>query len=160
MKLRLMLGLVAGLLAVNASYAATTTANFQVRMTIQADCLIVSAADLDFGTNGVISANVDVSTSLNVQCTNTTPYTIGLNAGTGAGATVAARLMTLTGATIQYSLYTTGARTTVWGDVAANWVAATGNGASQPYTIYGRVPPQTTPAPGLYTDTVTVTVTF
>ncbi len=157
---RLMLGLIAGLSMAGTSYAATTIANFQVRMTIQADCRIVSASDLNFGTNGVISANVEVNSSLNVQCTNLTPYTIGLNAGTGSGATVAARLMTLSGATIQYSLYSDAARTTVWGDAAANWVAATGNGASQLYSIFGRVPPQTTPVPGLYTDTVTVTVTF
>jgi len=158
---RFMLGLVAGLSMVGTSHAAVTTATFQVRMTIQADCRIVSASDLDFGTSGVISANVDVNSTLNVQCTNTTPYNIGLNAGTGAGATVAARLMTLSGATIQYSLYTTAARATVWGEtIGTDTVAAVGNGASQVYTIYGRVPPQTTPAPGLYTDTVTVTVTF
>jgi spore coat protein U-like protein len=39
-------------------------------------------------------------------------------------------------------------------------VSATGNGADQTFTIYGRVPAQTTPAPGTYTDTVTVTVTY
>jgi outer membrane usher protein len=39
-------------------------------------------------------------------------------------------------------------------------VASTGNGASQPFTVYGRVPPQTTPTPGAYSDTVTVTVTY
>ena len=161
-KMKLALGLLAGLAIVaGGADAATTTTTFQVRMTIQADCRIVSASDLDFGTSGVISANVDVNSTLNVQCTNTTPYNIGLNAGIGAGATVAVRLMTLAGATIQYSLYTTAARTIVWGNtVGTDTVAATGNGASQLYTIFGRVPPQTTPAPGLYTDTVTVTVTF
>ncbi|MCE3520182.1 spore coat protein U domain-containing protein, partial [Escherichia coli] len=35
-----------------------------------------------------------------------------------------------------------------------------GSGAAQPYTVYGRVPVQTTPAPGTYTDTITVTVTY
>jgi len=44
--------------------------------------------------------------------------------------------------------------------VSTDTVAATGNGASQSYTVYGRVPAQTTPAPGTYTDTVTVTVTY
>jgi spore coat protein U-like protein len=37
----------------------------------------------------------------------------------------------------------------------------TGTGATQPaVTVYGRVPPQTTPAIGTYTDTVVVTVTY
>jgi spore coat protein U-like protein len=69
--------------------AATATANFQVRITIQTSCIVVSANDLDFGTQGVLSTNVDVPTTLSVQCTTSTPYNIGLNAGTGAGATVA-----------------------------------------------------------------------
>ena len=51
--------------------------------------------------------------------------------------------------------------TVVWGNtVGTDTVAGTGNGASQAYTIRGRVPIQTTPAPGAYADTVTVTVTY
>ena len=33
-------------------------------------------------------------------------------------------------------------------------------GAAQPLTVYGRVPPQTTPSAGVYTDTVVVTITY
>ena len=69
--------------------------------------------------------------------------------------------MTSGGATINYSLYTDAGRTTVWGNtVGTDAVSATGNGASQSYTVYGRVPAQTTPAPATYTDTITVTVTY
>lgn len=145
-----------------AAHAATTTSTFQVTLTITAQCTIVSASTLAFGSNGVISANIDQSSTLNVQCTNTTPYNIGLNVGTGAGATVATRLMTgPASATVAYSLYTTTGRTVVWGNtVGTDTVAGTGNGASQAFTIYGRVPVQTTPAPGAYADTVTVTVTY
>jgi spore coat protein U-like protein len=96
-----------------------------------------------------------------VQCTNTTPYNIGLDAGTGTGATVAVRKLSTGGVTVNYTLYSDSGRTTVWGNtVSTDTVAATGNGASQSYTVYGRVPAQTTPAPGTYTDTVTVTVTY
>jgi hypothetical protein len=106
-------------------------------------------------------ANVDQSSTVQVQCTNTTPYNIGLNAGTGAGATVAVRKMTSGGATINYSLYTDNGRTTVWGNtVGTDTVSATSSGASQSYTVFGRVPAQTTPAPATYTDTITVTVTY
>lgn len=35
-----------------------------------------------------------------------------------------------------------------------------GNGNAQSYTVYGRVPPQATPAPGTYLSTVTATVVF
>jgi spore coat protein U-like protein len=45
-------------LLVGPAFAATATGNLMVRITIQAECKIQSAADLDFGTRGVI-ANID-----------------------------------------------------------------------------------------------------
>jgi len=143
------------------SEAATVTTNFTVQITIQANCAINSASTLDFGTQGVLSANIDQTSTIQVTCTNTTAYNIGLSAGTGAGATVATRKMTSGGNTIDYSLYRDAARTQVWGTtIGTDTVSATGNGAAQPHTVYGRVPPQTTPAPATYTDTITVTVTY
>ncbi|MDX8528512.1 spore coat U domain-containing protein [Mesorhizobium sp. MSK_1335] len=141
--------------------ATTTTNSMSVQMTITASCTINSAATLNFGSSGVIAANVDQTSTLQVQCTNTTPYNIGLNAGTGSGATVATRKMTNGASTINYTLYSDSGRTTVWGNtVGTDTVSATGNGSAQSFTVYGRVPTQSTPAPAVYTDTVTVTVTY
>jgi len=141
--------------------AATTTSTFTVSITLAATCTINSASTLNFGTQGVLSANVDQTSTIQVTCTNTTPYNIGLDAGTGSGATVTTRKLTSGGATVNYSLYSDTGRTTVWGTtIGTDTVAATGNGTGQNYTVYGRVPPQTTPAPGTYTDTITVTVTY
>jgi spore coat protein U-like protein len=141
--------------------AATATTTFTVQITILANCAIDSASTLNFGSQGILSANVDQTSTIQVTCTNTTPYTIGLSAGTGAGATVATRKMTGGGNTIDYSLYRDVGRTQVWGTtVGTDTVAATGNGTGQTHTVYGRVPPQTTPAPATYTDTITVTVTY
>jgi spore coat protein U-like protein len=143
------------------SNATTTTTTFPVQITITASCTINSASTHDFGNQGVLTANVDQTSTIQVQCTNTTPYNIGLNAGIGTGATVAARKMTNGANTVTYSLYSDSGRTTVWGNtVGTDTVAATGNGAAQSYTAYGRVPPQTTPTPAVYTDTITVTVTY
>jgi len=148
-------------LTTSAAYPASTTSTFQVQATIQAQCLINSTSTLDFGTQGVLSANVDQTSTVAVQCTNTTPYNIGLNAGTGTGATVATRKLTSGGATINYTLYCDSARSTVWGNtIGTDTVAATGTGASANFTVYGRIPAQSTPAPGTYTDTITVTVTY
>jgi spore coat protein U-like protein len=141
--------------------AATVTTTFTVQITIQANCAINSASTLDFGTQGVLNANIDQTSTIQVSCTNTTPYNVGLSAGTGAGATVATRKMTSGGNTIDYSLYRDAARTQVWGTtIGTDTVSATGNGAAQTHTVYGRVPPQGTPAPATYTDTITVTVTY
>jgi spore coat protein U-like protein len=143
------------------SFAATSTATFSVQVTIVATCTINSASTLNFGSQGVFTANVDQTSTIQVQCTNTTPYNIGLDAGLGSGATVAVRKMTSGGVTVNYTLYSDSGRTTVWGaTIGTNTVAATGNGAAQSYTVYGRIPAQTTPAPGTYADTVTVTVTY
>jgi spore coat protein U-like protein len=141
--------------------ATTTTSTFQVRATITATCVILTSPDIDFGSLGVLSANAQQSSNIQVQCTNTTPYNIGLNAGTGSGASVTTRKLSNGGAVINYSLYTDSAHTIVWGNtIGTDTVSATGSGASQSYPVYGLIPPQTTPAPGSYTDTITVTVTY
>ena len=115
----------------SSTQAATTTSTFTVQMTVTSSCVINSASTLNFGNQGVLVANVDNTSTLQVQCTNTTPYNIGLDAGTGTGATVAARKMTNGANTITYSLYSDSGRTTVWGNtVGTNTVSATGTGAS------------------------------
>lgn len=144
------------------AFSATATGNLNVRITIQAECKVVTAADLDFGTRGVVDANIDQTTTISVQCTNSTPYSVGLNAGGGAGATVAVRKMTgPASATINYAIYRDAARTQVWGNtVGTDVITGTGNGSAQSLTAYGRVPAQTTPAPGVYSDVVAVTITY
>lgn len=142
--------------------AQIASTNFTVQITIQAACQINSAGNLNFGTNGVIGSNIDATSDVIVQCTASTPFSLGLSAGAGSGATVANRLMTSpAGATISYSLYTTAAHSTVWGNtVGTDRQTGTGTGAPQTFTVYGRVPAQTTPAVGVYTDTVTATLNY
>jgi len=152
-----LLGLVTPSLAL-----AQQSTQFQVTLTIQAECRLTSASDLAFGNAGVIQTAITSTSSIGVQCTNTTPYNIGLNSGTGAGATVAARRMTSgSGATVTYELFRDAARSQIWGNtVGTDTLAGTGTGAVQTLTVYGRVPAQATPAAGNYTDTVQVTVTY
>ncbi|AEG58263.1 spore coat U domain-containing protein [Sinorhizobium meliloti] len=141
---------------------ATATGNMTVRITIQAECKIQTSGDLDFGTRGVIDANVDQTSTIGVQCTSGQTYNVGLSAGAGAGATTSIRKMTgPAAATINYALYRDTARTQLWGvTIGTDTVAGTGNGDVQNLTVYGRVPPQVTPAAGVYTDTVAITVTY
>ncbi|TIN25917.1 MAG: spore coat protein U domain-containing protein [Mesorhizobium sp.] len=128
--------------------------------TINANCN-VSATNVNFGSVGVLASNVDSTGSVTVRCTDATPYNIGLGAGTGSGATVASRKMTSGIRTVTYSLYSDTGRTTVWGNtIGTNTASGTGTGLDQAYTVYARAPAQTTPAPGTYTDTIVVTVTY
>lgn len=156
-----MLGCMAAALVPGSATAQQTT-QFQVSMTIQAECRLTSASDLAFGTTGVIQTAINSTSTIGVQCTNTTPYNIGLNAGAGTGATVTNRHMTSgTGAQVNYQLFRDSGRTLNWGNTApTDTLSGTGNGAVQTVTVYGRVPAQTTPAAGTYADTVQVTVTY
>ena len=158
--------LAAGLMAATAgAFAATTTATFQVTANVNAQCN-VTTGDLAFGAVDPLGGNVDQTTTVSVKCTKNSPYTVGLNAGTTTGATIAQRLMANGSDTMDYNLYTNAARTTIWGNtaVAPTWVSGTGAGMGTPQvlTVYGRVPTgQTNLAVGSYTEpTITVTVTY
>jgi spore coat protein U-like protein len=158
------LSVLAGLSLLLAGFAtaATSSANMNVKLQINAECLISAVPDLDFGASGVLAANLDATSTITVQCTSGTPYTVSLSAGNGAGATVSARL--LTGPSLQtvtYSVYRDASRTQVWGTtIGTNTVAGTGSGATQTLTAYGRIAAQTTPGTGAYSDIVTATVTY
>ncbi|NVD99555.1 spore coat U domain-containing protein [Massilia sp. BJB1822] len=139
------------------------TATFDVTMKIIADCTI-AASNLDFGqSQGVLNATVAVNTTINVTCTNTTPYNLGLSAGTGTGSSGTTRYMSGTGGntgTVRFNLYQT-AGATLWGDTqGTDTRSGTGTGALQAITVYGEVPAQTTPAPDTYKSTITATVYF
>ncbi len=143
----------------------TATATFTVTLTLQPNCTI-AASPLAFGTNGVLATAINQQTTVSVTCTNTTPYNVGLDAGTVTGSTVASRLMagTATGnttTTVDFQLYQDAGRTTIWGNTqGTNTVAGTGTGAAQSITVYGQVPAQATPKPDTYQTTVTATVYF
>jgi spore coat protein U-like protein len=135
--------------------------SFTVSATVDNTCL-VSATLLDFGSQGLLNANVDATNAITVRCTSGTPWAASLNAGSGTGGTVNLRKMTGPGgATVAYTIYRDSARTEVWGDGTSGTltVSGTGTGGDQPQTGYGRVNAQATPAPGLYSDTIVVTVT-
>ena len=139
------------------------TSTFDVTLKIIADCTIAATA-LDFGqSQGVLATAVNVNTTLNITCTNTTPYNIGLNAGTGTGSTTAARLMSGTGAntsTVAFNLFQA-AGTTNWGNAqGTDTKSGIGSGVSQVLTVYGNVPAQATPQPDTYKSTITATVYF
>ncbi len=156
----------AGLMTVAATaFAATVTTTFHVTASVTAQCN-VSATNLAFGAVDPLGGNVDGSSTVTVRCTKNSPYTVGLNAGTTTGATIAQRKMADGAETMDYNLFTNATHTTIWGNsaVAPTWVSATGAGLNTPQvlTVFGRVPSgQTGLAVGSYTEsTITVTVTY
>lgn len=143
------------------SLAATATGSFNSQLVITSECKVQSASTLDFGSDGVLDANIDVSSTIGVQCTNGTTYTISLDDGTGTGTTAVRTMENVNTQDITYTMSKNAARTQNWGDTGGDIMTAlTGDGAVQNYPVYGRVAPQLTPTPATYTDLVTITVTY
>lgn len=151
-------GLISSLFA-NPTIAATTTTTFNITATVVATCQI-SAAPLAFGNYS--GALTNSTSTIIATCTNTSPYNIGLNAGTATGATVTARKMTgPAAALLNYNLYSNAGMTTNWGNtVGTDTVTGTGSGTAQNLTVYGSIPAGQLIAPGSYTDTITATITY
>lgn len=134
---------------------------FQVSATVINDCTI-SAAPVNFGSNGVLNGPVRATGSLSVRCVNNNAYRITLNGGSVANDVTARKMKPASGsARIAYRLSQT-LDGTLWGDGTGSTAVhtGTGTGSAMGVTIYGMVPAQTTPAPGDYSDTVQATIAF
>lgn len=146
----------------HAAEAATASTTIAVSATVQASCT-VSATPLAFGNyNPLSSTPLDATSTITVNCTTGTSYTVGLNAGGTSGATVTTRQMLQSANALNYSLFRDSGHATNWGntpgtDTPASVVATTSAATT---TVYGRIPAlQNVPA-GNYTDTVQVTVNY
>lgn len=147
--------------------AATQTTQFQVRIVITESCDIqaVAASDIDFGTlTRSTGAPVDAQGTLEVNCSNGTPYTIGMNPGANATNTVAAadnrRMTDGNNNFLAYGLYRDAGRQNFWGDVVGtDTLAGIGSASTQTLPVYGRVPSTDAPT-GSYSDTVIATITY
>lgn len=144
-------------------WSATATTTFLVQATVNAACT-VTANPLNFGTYNPLSVtDLDQTSTIAVTCTSTTPYNVGLSAGTGTGATVTTRAMTRSsgGNQLPYALYRDASRTLNWGNtVGTDTLSGTGSGLAQNLTVYGRIPAGANVPTGSYQDTIDVTVTY
>ena len=156
---------VAALFSALPASAATATGTLRVTATLAGACAVTTRS-IDFGTGLAtpIGSDIDAQGALVTTCANGVVYTLSGGVGNGAGASFANRRMRRISGTelLNYSLYTTAARTTVWGDGTAGTatIAGTANGAAQTIPVYARIPAGQTAPSGQYFDVITVTVTF
>ena len=143
--------------------ADTATTNLSVTATVTPNCT-VSTTPVAFGSVDVLSgSNFDATGQVTVTCTNGTAWSAAGGLGTGSGATFANRRMASGANSLNYSLYTDAARTSIWGDGSGGTaiVSNTGTGAAQNLPVYGRVPlGQSSAQVGSYADAVMVTITY
>ncbi len=156
----------AGVLLVLAggAQAGTATATFSVTASVANNCT-VSATNLAFGTF-TASADVTNSSTVTLNCTNGTPYTVTLS--TGSSGSFTARTMKSGTNALTYNLYKDSGFTTIWGDGTGSTSTNAGTGAGLSaakqvsYTVYGKLPyagNQDAPV-GSYTDAITVSVSY
>lgn len=127
----------------------------------------ISATGVAFGAyNPQSAANDDANGTVNLACpTAVTAPIVALNAGLWG--VVNLRKLKSGVYTLNYNLYTTSARTIIWGNgllgtVTLTLSGGTISGGTRNFsrTIFGRIPGSQNVGAGAYSDTITLTVTF
>jgi spore coat protein U-like protein len=150
-----------------ASFAALTESNDAFALLQSCN---VSATAVNFGTYNPLSGSPnDATGTITVSCQVSliglfVSWTIALNSGSSGN--YGARQMRSGANSLSYNLYTSAARSSVWGDgtggttvVSANPFLIVGSNNVN-YSVYGRISAGQDQAAGTYTDVITVTVTY
>lgn len=138
---------------------------FEVRATVIPSCEITSISDINLGTYSAGNHNISGTNNIDIRCTNSVPYYIGLapsnknNLGSG--------IMHGTSSTdkIPYQLRSTnGLEGKIWGNTATstnvgNGVSGIGTGSTNTHPVYVTVP-QTDVRPDNYSDTVDIRINY
>lgn len=150
-----------------ASSAHAQTCNNQILNGLFYGFVTVSATALPFGTYSPASpAPTQGNVVVTAACTGgllggkLPPFTVALSAGSGS---FSQRLMVSGSYTLQYQIYTSAVLSTVWGDGtgSTSTIGGGNNGsASQTITGYGVMPAGQFATPGMYSDTVTITLSY
>jgi len=151
-------------LAVNTG---TDTGDIAVSLTVDDECVLLTEP-LDFGTTGVVDADVTATADIVIECTRDSAYEIALDAGDHASVAndVDTRNLFMTGGNsddiLHYQLYTDGAFSDVWGHtIGGDTVArASATGADETHTIHAKIPTHQNAPAGAYTDTITATIWY
>jgi spore coat protein U-like protein len=151
------LAALAGLFLAAAPAAAQVQSEpLRVEATVAGSCNVTSAS-LIFGAID-LGADNDADGSIDISCTTNTPFSIELDAGINDGS---GNLRWLSNgvSTIEYNLYQDSNRALAWpaGTPVSAPIAGTGS-----VPVYGTIPQNGTAehGPGLYTDEVTITLSF
>lgn len=132
----------------------TGSRTFTVTAIVPSTCSFTTTV-LNFGTyTGVALSG---TSSLSVQCTNTTSYKIGINSGSHAGSGSYSWQMAFGASLVPYTLWRDAAHSQKWGGTqGTDTIDGIGNGSVQNVSFYGTVDAGLYVTPGNYTDTVNV----
>jgi spore coat protein U-like protein len=126
-----------------------------------ASACTISTTSVAFGTYNPGSATaLDGTGAVNLICPTSVRTGPVVSISTGNSGSYAPRRMNSGTNTLDYNLYTSATRVTVWGNGTAGTARVTAPRLTSSTPIYGRIPAGQNVRAGTYTDTLTVTVTF
>ncbi len=150
-------------------HAGQVTTTFRVMLEVATVCTVEKGADVDFGRVVHSSENQALETngSLVVRCNATTPYSISLDRGLHGPDTGTRHMRGPEDESVPYRIYSgaagncSAAANVQWGDGSAGTciLSSTNTGVSQVIPVVGRAA-LNNPRSGLYSDTVTATLTY
>jgi spore coat protein U-like protein len=125
----------------------------------RADCTI-TATSIAFGDYDVFNATPDDSQgTITLRCTP--PETVQVSLSRGSSPTFTPRTLRNGANVLNYNLYRTAARTTIFGDGTGGTQVFTGFvQVNATVTVFGRIPALQDVPVGPYSDTIVATVTF
>lgn len=101
--------------------------------------------------------------TINISC-DKAPAVKPIAISTGGSGTYTSRAMKNGTWSLNYNLYTSAARTQIWGNGTGGSVTVNygggGTGPSYAITVYGRIPPSQNVGAGSYSDSLVVTIQF
>jgi len=137
------------------------------------DCTVATTG-VSFGVyDATLVTPTDSVGNVTVRCSHAgggaakTSYTVALSGGSSG--TFARRTMRAGKSALDYNLFSSAARTQVWGNGSSGSTLVGGSLLVNPgqfttnenvHSIYGRIPALQSPEPGNYADTILVTLSF
>lgn len=156
MKIRL-LSVLTLCMAAPIALAVDISATLTVNATVIDSCTVSNQTVSFTGYDPVADTGNAAQADISVTCSNGTGYDIALDGG--GNAVGSQRNMSDGSNTLAYNLYQDAGFTTAWDAVSV--VSNTGTGGATAHTVYAEIPTQATAAVStLYTDSVTITVTY
>ena len=149
-----------------AVYAACVGAYAQGACTVGNATLSFGSYNPVIATPTLFNSTITITCSAIISTTATVPYTLYLSAGSG---TVANRKMLDAGVSLPYNIYTSASYSTVWDDVTGVSGSVTITGllglpvltfGTGTQVAFGRILALQPVPVGMYTDSLTITVSF
>jgi spore coat protein U domain-containing protein, fimbrial subunit CupE1/2/3/6 len=109
---------------------------------------------------------VSGSATIAVKCSSALGFKVALGPGATPGGSISQRLLSNGSQSLQYNLYTASDLSSIWGDGTTGMTLsgmASSEGLTTSLTVFAQVPDSAMnrlATPGLYTDLVTVTITY